>query len=1035
MHYNDTNVQELHWVVNGKNQGNGWSEWAETKYEFTAIKCVTGCGEVIVEVEEVESEYRYWSDVKNWPNETLPKEGDKVEIMSGWKMFLDIPNPPKFHTININGILYFNDTMDIHLQAIIIYVRAGELHIGNETHPHQHNAQITLLGEKEADTLVFDNGIEAGNKILINTNVVKMFGKPRKQKMTRLSQEANKNDKTIWVEPDLDLVPGDWIALAPTALKFDASESHVVKTYDSKTGQIEIEKYIKYNHYGAPESTASKYNGVDIRGEVLILSRNIRIVGEDIWSWGCQIVTSDTVEFDLSTGELKTRTGQMLVDSIEVYNCSQIDTERTAIRFENAVTKHQRVTNSSFHNGLSWGARILNSANIQMSDNIFFSFRPFGVAIDSAKNITFDNNFVGGTVERTTFESLDQKVDKAGLVAVCSKDISLCEDVYVTNNIAAGGIYAGFIAPGHDCGDSANSKFYGNVAHSIGGPKMGHGILIYPDSNNAKHSECVEGSYNAAYKNYYQGAYSYQETKHVIFSHFTMIDNRAGFGASARQGAYQPSDYADVILEFNDNIIFGECEASDCPKDGSFCKPVEKNGFLMNGATHSDKDLHVEDMSPLPIPKIKSLSVWGTRVFLNRNEFKNFKKTTSEGLRQSVIMINEWQSDYVPMHEFFDTKFTDVDDGAMIFMYDPPEKWAILDDCGDFTCTAPKNVLASFQGTKFDGVGPRWATADFQLISNNSGISPYIEGCTGDKWMNVYVCEAEKLGILLFESQDEDKLDRSMQPIFVQREGTEQNNVINAMMDHVWDGFYSGQKRLQRFPILIQAERGSVYDLKMTGTPAKEMLFTLRSQVASAGSTIRISYPGAESRAIYVDGNLIQSNQWDDKKAQYGEIKQKFCGENRFIGVKNILEFYLTAECKLTIKPRNAIQTLVRMEWSMEAFFADGGTTTFVDRLTSSLGIHASDVKIVSVYEGSLVVNYEISAPDGDVAALQAIQAKQDEMMSSGSINLGAPVLEYKAKAQVEEASAGATFKPEMFNAPTYAQTNKNDPNVFNSEA
>jgi hypothetical protein len=88
------------------------------------------------------------------------------------------------------------------------------------------------------------------------------------------------------------------------------------------------------------------------------------------------------------------------------------------------------------------------------------------------------------------------------------------------------------------------------------------------------------------------------------------------------------------------------------------------------------------------------------------------------------------------------------------------------------------------------------------------------------------------------------------------------------------------------------------------------------------------------------------------------------------------------------------------MEWTMEAFFADGGTTSFVDRLTASLGIHASEVKIVSVYEGSLIVNYEISVEDDeDGSALVAIQAKQDEAFSSGSINLGAPVLAYEAKA------------------------------------
>jgi hypothetical protein len=52
------------------------------------------------------------------------------------------------------------------------------------------------------------------------------------------------------------------------------------------------------------------------------------------------------------------------------------------------------------------------------------------------------------------------------------------------------------------------------------------------------------------------------------------------------------------------------------------------------------------------------------------------------------------------------------------------------------------------------------------------------------------------------------------------------------------------------------------------------------------------------------------------------------------------------------------------MEWTMDAFFNNGGTTSFMDRIAGSLGIHASTIKIVSVYEGSLVVNYDITADD-----------------------------------------------------------------------
>ena len=46
-----------------------------------------------------------------------------------------------------------------------------------------------------------------------------------------------------------------------------------------------------------------------------------------------------------------------------------------------------------------------------------------------------------------------------------------------------------------------------------------------------------------------------------------------------------------------------------------------------------------------------------------------------------------------------------------------------------------------------------------------------------------------------------------------------------------------------------------------------------------------------------------------------------------------------------------------------------------MDRVAGALGIHASTIKIVSVYEGSLVVNYEIEASNPVV--LSQVAAKQ----------------------------------------------------------
>ena len=106
------------------------------------------------------------------------------------------------------------------------------------------------------------------------------------------------------------------------------------------------------------------------------------------------MVTSDTVEYDLITEDFKFRYGQMILDNIEMYNCSQIDTFKASIRFESAVTLYSSVTNSAIHNGLGWGANIKSSANIYLQNNIWFGFRPIGVSIDFSKNVTFDNNVI-----------------------------------------------------------------------------------------------------------------------------------------------------------------------------------------------------------------------------------------------------------------------------------------------------------------------------------------------------------------------------------------------------------------------------------------------------------------------------------------------------------------------------------------------------------------------------------------------------------------------------------------------------------------
>jgi hypothetical protein len=201
-----------------------------------------------------------------------------------------------------------------------------------------------------------------------------MFGKERSFKMTRLTAPAKIGDKTITVETkNVDLVEGDRIAIAPTGYDYDKGETRNVVSYNKNKGEIELDAPLEWYHFGQASSTADAYNGVDMRGEVLSLSRNIKIIGTEVDDWGAQILTSDVMELDDTVEEgFVWREGKTHLDSIEIQYGGQKDTRSAAIRFEGAVTNPQYVKNSVTHEGPGWMVNGVRSKSLNFDNNVFW---------------------------------------------------------------------------------------------------------------------------------------------------------------------------------------------------------------------------------------------------------------------------------------------------------------------------------------------------------------------------------------------------------------------------------------------------------------------------------------------------------------------------------------------------------------------------------------------------------------------------------------------------------------------------------------
>lgn len=178
--------------------------------------------------------------------------------------------------------------------------------------------------------------------------------------------------------------------------------------------------------------------------------------------------------------------------------------------------------------------------------------------------------------------------------------------------------------------------------------------------------------------------------------------------------------------------------------------------------------------------------------------------------------------------------------------------------------------------------------------------------------------------------------------------------------------------------------------------------------------TIRIKYTYARAYIIKdYYGKEIKANGWDASISAPSMIKGSFCGENRYVGVLNILEFHLRKNCTINIEPIDSIQTSIRLNWTMNEFFADGGTTKFADRLAASLGIKAANIKIVSVYMGSVIVDSQIlEDSEGTLqksGGIDQVSTALSTKLSSGNVNLGAEILSVSVKTTKATAKATAT--------------------------
>jgi cell migration-inducing and hyaluronan-binding protein len=205
-----------------------------------------------------------WSDPKSWPDGKVPGAGDAVTIAKDRAIVLDV-TPPALRSLTINGKLSFADDRDLALTTEWIYLSGGELDIGSEAKPYTHKATITLTDNVKDE----DINTMGDRGIMMLNGTLSLHGNRGSNTWTKLAHTAKAGASKIEVLNAAGWRQGDVIVLASTDYDPHQAEERTIAAVSGNA--LTLDRPLQYMHFG--EITY----GVDERGEVGMLSRNIRI--------------------------------------------------------------------------------------------------------------------------------------------------------------------------------------------------------------------------------------------------------------------------------------------------------------------------------------------------------------------------------------------------------------------------------------------------------------------------------------------------------------------------------------------------------------------------------------------------------------------------------------------------------------------------------------------------------------------------------------------------------------------------------------
>ncbi|XP_053415184.1 fibrocystin-L isoform X2 [Nycticebus coucang] len=872
--------------------------------------------------------YNLWSNDSFWQssrenNYTVPYPGANVVIPEGTWIVADTEMPPMERLI-IWGVLELEDNYHVGaaatssrkvvLNATYISLQGGRLIGGWEDDPFKGELNIVLRGNHSTPEWALPEGPNQGAKVLGVFGELDLHGIPHSIYKTKLSETAEAGSKVLSLTDAVDWQEREEIVITTTSYDFHQSETRsIVKILHDRKVLI-LNESLSYTHRAESYHVLETGQSYTLAADVGLLSRNIKIVGEDYPGWfkdsfGARILVGSFTE------NMITFKGNARISNVEFYHSGQegfrdSTDPRYAVTFLNLgqIQEHgaSYIRGCAFHHSFSPAIGVFGTDGLYIDDNIIHFTVGEGIRIWGDAN-RVRGNLVSLSVWPGTYQN---RKDLSSTLWHAAIEVNRGTNTVLQSNIVAGFGRAGYRIDGEPCSSQSNpeEKWFDNEAH---GGLYG----IYMNQDGLPGCSLIQGFTIWTCWDY--GIY-FQTTESVHIYNVTLVDNGMGIFPMIYTPAAVSHTVSSKKVKIKSSLIVGSSPKFNC----SDVLTDDDSNIELTAAHRSPRPptggrsgicwptfASAHNMAPRkPHAGIMSYNAIGGLMDISGSTFVGFKNV-SLGETNVIFITNPLNEDLQHPIHVKNIRLVDTTEQSKIFIHRPDISKVNPSDCVDMVCDAKrKSFLRDMDGSFLGNSGSVIPQAEYEWNGNSQlGIGDYripkvmltflngsripvtekapYKGIIRDstckyipEWQS-YKCFGMEYAMMVIESLDSDTETRRISPMAIVSNGYV--DLINGPQDHGWCAGYMCQRRLSLFHSIVALNK--FYEVYFTGTSPQNLRLMLLNVDYYKAVVVGIFFSTLQRLDVYVNNWLVcpKNTVWN--------AQQKYCERNEHLDTEQFL--------------------------------------------------------------------------------------------------------------------------------------------------